>query len=30
MEFEFSKHALEQIQVRGITKDVVKKILANI
>lgn len=29
MNFEFSKHALEQMELRGIPKDVVKKILAH-
>lgn len=29
MSFFFSKHALEQMELRGISKDVVKKILAN-
>jgi hypothetical protein len=27
MDFEFSKHALEQMELRGISKDIVKKIL---
>lgn len=29
MNFEFSKHALGQMELRGIAKDVVKKILAH-
>lgn len=29
MNFEFSKHALEQMELRGIPKDTVKKILAH-
>ena len=29
MNFEFSKHALEQMELRGIQKGIVKKILAH-
>lgn len=30
MEFVFSRHALEQMKLRGISKDIVKEILTNL